>query len=53
MDTVVKVYEEVHAAFGVDVLHVRAPFDTSLVRGQNPEVYGDVQNRGGILDAAA
>ncbi|HHT73593.1 MAG TPA: HAMP domain-containing protein [Firmicutes bacterium] len=51
VDTVVKVYEEVHAAFGVDVLHVRAPFDTSLVRGQNPEVYGDVQNRGGILDA--
>ncbi|NLV92261.1 MAG: HAMP domain-containing protein [Firmicutes bacterium] len=52
VDTVVSIYESVHHAFGVDVLHVRAPYDTSLVRGQNPEVYGDVQSRGGIVDAA-
>jgi len=51
VDLVVAVYEEVHAALGVDVLHVRAPYDTSLVRGQNPSVYGDVQTRGGILAA--
>lgn len=51
VDTVVSIYEEVHTAFGVDVLHVRAPYDTSLVRGQNPNLYGDVQSRGGILDA--
>ncbi len=51
VDTVVGIYEEVHAALGVDVLHVRAPYDTSLVRGQNPGAYGDVQSRGGILDA--
>lgn len=51
VDLVVAVYEEVHAALGVDVLHVRAPYDTSLVRGQNPSLYGDVQSRGGILDA--
>ena len=51
LETVVHVYQDVHSAFGVDVLHVRAPYDTSLVRGQNPNVYGDVQSRGGILDA--
>lgn len=51
VDTVVAIYEVVHAALGVDVLHVRAPYDTSLVRGQSPDVYGDVQSRGGILDA--
>lgn len=51
VDMVVSIYKEVNAALGVDVLHVRAPYDTSLVRGQNPEVYGDVQSRGGILDS--
>jgi len=51
VDTVVAIYGEVHGTLGVDVLHVRAPYDTSLVRGQNPEVHGDVQSRGGILDA--
>lgn len=51
IETVVAVYQEVSTAFGVDVLHVRAPYDTSLVRGQNPSIHGDVQSRGGILDA--
>lgn len=51
VDTVVAIYEEVHDTLGVDVLHIRAPYDTSLVRGQNPGVFGDVQSRGGILDA--
>ena len=53
VDTVVAIYEQVHAALGVDVLHVRAPYDTSLVRGQNPSLYGDVQSRGGILDSGS
>lgn len=51
VDSIVSVYRLVHEEFGVDVLHVRAPYDTSLVRGQNPNTYGDVQSRGGILDA--
>lgn len=51
VDTVVSIYQEVNASLGVDVLHVRAPYDTSLVRGQSPGTYGDVQSRGGILAA--
>ncbi|MGI6037812.1 MAG: methyl-accepting chemotaxis protein [Limnochordia bacterium] len=52
LEILVPIYQAVHEQFGVDVLHLRAPYNTSLARGQNPAVYGDVQNRLGFVDAA-
>mgnify|MGYP001221497557 CR=1 FL=1 len=48
----VPVYETLRERFGVTVLHLRAPADTSLLRAQSPEKFGDRTRRRAILDTA-
>lgn len=46
------VFDALHDDFGLTVLHLRVPTDTSFVRAQKPEEYGDVTKRQAILDTA-
>ena len=46
------VYETLRRQLGVTVLHLRAPADTSLLRAQSPDNFGDKTRRRAILDTA-
>lgn len=48
--TLVPMYAALREHFGVSVLHLRAPGDTSLARAQSPDTFGDRTNRASIID---
>lgn len=48
----VPVYRGVQNEFGLSVLHLRVPADTSFLRAQNVDMFGDVTQRQAILDTA-
>jgi methyl-accepting chemotaxis protein len=51
--TMVPVYQLLEKKFGFSVLHLHAPHDTSFVRAQRPERFGDKVSRRPILDTHA
>ncbi|MCK8825656.1 methyl-accepting chemotaxis protein [Fuchsiella alkaliacetigena] len=51
IESLLPVYESLEE-LGFSVLHLRAPYDTSLVRAQDIDTYGDVADRKPISDTA-
>jgi methyl-accepting chemotaxis protein len=49
----VPIYEKLEKRFGFSVLHLHSPYDTSFVRAQRPERFGDKVSRKAILDTPA
>ena len=52
-DQLVPIYHGLKEEFDLTVLHLRVPPDTSFLRAQNVELFGDVTQRKAILDTAS
>ena len=50
MDELIPVWESLREDFSVSVIHLRSPYDTSFLRVQDPDRYGDSTSRQAILD---
>lgn len=52
-DQLVPIYQGLKQKFNLSVLHLRVPPDTSFLRAQNVDMFGDVTQRQAILDTAS
>lgn len=50
IEKMVPIYEALKDDFYLSVLHLRTPYDTSFVRAQNPDNFGDTTTRQAIVD---